>query len=453
MKKLTVLVLALLAMVGCKTKDPNETVIRFEVENMTASEVLVLVDPTTNFAVNLDKHGKGEIVIRDLSNIYANIAYGQQIKPVFIGKGEEITLRFDGTDFRKGVVADGKNAAAAEYLQSMIFPEPPYYNCEFAEFRQKIDACYASAAEFVKARKLDALCPEFAAIELERLKYLYAQSYLMYPLGYVMTHEGSGEFKPTEEFYDILRELTVEREELMDVSCYRAFIQHAIPVLLENEGETFASGYERTLATIKYIQKNFKSDLMRQNMIRTLAIDYIHNSGIRNTAELQNIVNAYVTNPRYKEEYELTYTENDPTAKGNKSPDFTAVDLEGKTYSLKDFRGKYLYIDLWATWCNPCRAELPHLKALEEKLADRNITFLSLSVDKNKADWEAVAKTGVLSGKVLWLGKDNTFLEDYAVKGVPRFILLDTEGRVINSDMLRPSSKDTEGILLQLENI
>lgn len=453
MKKLFVSALALLTLVGCKTKDPNETVIRFEVENMTASEVLVLVDPTTNFAVNLDKHGKGEIAVKDLSNIYANIAYGQQTKQVFIGKGEETVLRFDGTDFRKGVTVEGKNAAAAEYLQSMILPEAPRYDMEFEEFRRKIDESYASAMEFVEARKLETLCPEFAAIEKDRLKYLYSQSYLMFPMGYAMMHEGEKTFTPTKEYYDLLRELVVEREELMDVSSYRAFIQHAIPVLLEEQGETFASGYERALATIKYIQKNFKSELMRQNMIRTLAIDCIHNWGIRKTAEVQNIVNAYVTNPRYKAEYEATYAENDPTAKGNKSPDFTAVDLEGNSYSLKDFRGKYLYIDLWATWCNPCRAELPHLKALEEKLTGRNITFLSLSVDKKKSDWEAVAKSGVLSGKVLWLGHESDFLEAYAVEGIPRFILLDPKGRIVNAEMLRPSSKDTEDVLLKLENI
>ena len=76
------------------------------------------------------------------------------------------------------------------------------------------------------------------------------------------------------------------------------------------------------------------------------------------------------------------------------SPDFKGQDINGKTLSLKDFNGKYLYIDVWATWCGPCKKEIPFLKELEKKFEGKNITFLSLSTDQNKTDWENMVKSG-----------------------------------------------------------
>ena len=61
------------------------------------------------------------------------------------------------------------------------------------------------------------------------------------------------------------------------------------------------------------------------------------------------------------------------------APDFTYPDVTGKQVSLSDFRGKVVLIDVWATWCGPCNAEIPKLKELEKKLEGRNICFVSIS--------------------------------------------------------------------------
>ena len=71
------------------------------------------------------------------------------------------------------------------------------------------------------------------------------------------------------------------------------------------------------------------------------------------------------------------------TAPGQPAPDFSFPDMDGNMVSLEDLRGKYVYIDIWATYCSPCRAEIPYLQKLEEKLKDKNIYFVSISVDTN----------------------------------------------------------------------
>jgi thiol-disulfide isomerase/thioredoxin len=143
----------------------------------------------------------------------------------------------------------------------------------------------------------------------------------------------------------------------------------------------------------------------------------------------------------------------DKSLPGKMSPGFKAVDIDGKEYTLDDFRGKYVYIDMWATWCAPCKRELPYLKALEKEFADAQIVFLGLSVDKDKAAWEKMVRSGELTGVQLYLGTQSKFQQEYKIEGIPRFILLDKAGRIISNDMTRPSEDATAETLRNLKDI
>ncbi|WP_233556655.1 TlpA disulfide reductase family protein [Odoribacter sp. AF15-53] len=138
---------------------------------------------------------------------------------------------------------------------------------------------------------------------------------------------------------------------------------------------------------------------------------------------------------------------------GMTAPDFEFPNQKGKVYSLKDFRGKYVYIDVWATWCDPCCQEIPFLKKLEKKLSKKKIVFVSLSCDKDIEVWKKMVKKDKLKGIQLCMGKDTTFWQDYLVSLIPRFILLDKEGKFVNSLMTRPSDPETEKTLLALPGI
>ena len=95
MKKILLFVLGA-ALCACTSKNPDDIVVNVEVENMTVSNVGLLIDRSTSFTIPLDKHGKGRLVITGLGNIYPRVIYGQTAKMAFIGRGEEVTLRFDG---------------------------------------------------------------------------------------------------------------------------------------------------------------------------------------------------------------------------------------------------------------------------------------------------------------------------------------------------------------------
>lgn len=136
---------------------------------------------------------------------------------------------------------------------------------------------------------------------------------------------------------------------------------------------------------------------------------------------------------------------------GNPSPRFAYENHKGGITSLEDLRGKFVYIDVWATWCGPCRAEIPFLKKTEEKFHGKNIVFVSISIDKakDKDKWRKMIEEKQLGGIQLFADNDwnSQFVKDYAINGIPRFILIGPNGNVINADAERPSSSELENVL------
>ncbi|GER60485.1 hypothetical protein ULMA_25930 [Patiriisocius marinus] len=146
--------------------------------------------------------------------------------------------------------------------------------------------------------------------------------------------------------------------------------------------------------------------------------------------------------------------------KGSPSPVFEDFEnIDGSKTSLADLKGKNVYIDVWATWCAPCKAEIPALKQLEKDYHGKNIAFVSMSIDDDrshggsweqaKTDWKTMVKDMDLGGIQIYApnGWQTKFIRDYRVNGIPRFILLDKEGNIVDASAPRPS-EDTLRTLL-----
>ncbi len=134
-------------------------------------------------------------------------------------------------------------------------------------------------------------------------------------------------------------------------------------------------------------------------------------------------------------------------AKGEVSPKFVNYENNnGETTSLDDLKGKYVYIDVWATWCGPCKAEIPFLKEVEKAYHDKNIEFVSISIDvaKDHDKWKAMVAEKELGGIQLFADSDwkSQFVQDYKINGIPRFILVDPQGNIVSADAPRPSSEE-----------
>ena len=148
--------------------------------------------------------------------------------------------------------------------------------------------------------------------------------------------------------------------------------------------------------------------------------------------------------------FRKNYAKNQQMGKGRPSPKFEDyLDIKGGKKSLDSFKGKYVYIDVWATWCGPCIQQIPYLQTLEKEYHKKNIEFVSISTDearRNGNSWEAAekkwrdfVKENQLSGVQLWSGQDYAFQSAYQISGIPRFILIDPQGNIVEANAPRPS--------------
>lgn len=157
-----------------------------------------------------------------------------------------------------------------------------------------------------------------------------------------------------------------------------------------------------------------------------------------------------LTTEEQKERFKAIISRFTGTKVGEKAIGFSFPDINGKNVELSDFKGKVVYVDIWATWCGPCRSELPHMKNLINEFEKDNIAFVSISVDAQKDydKWkEAIAKEN-LKGVQLFAGNNaKNIMGPYQVKGIPRFILIDKEGNLLSADAPRPSSSEIKGLL------
>jgi thiol-disulfide isomerase/thioredoxin len=142
------------------------------------------------------------------------------------------------------------------------------------------------------------------------------------------------------------------------------------------------------------------------------------------------------------------------TGAGSPGINFTYKDINDKEVSFADLRGKVVYIDVWATWCAPCKQEIPYLKKLEEEFKGKDIQFVSISMDKPKhhEKWKKFVEDNELTGIQLFADNafDSKLAKDYQINSIPRFLLFDKDGLIVNADAIRPSNPDLKGLLEDL---
>ncbi len=119
------------------------------------------------------------------------------------------------------------------------------------------------------------------------------------------------------------------------------------------------------------------------------------------------------------------------------APDFTQPDADGKPVSLSSFKGKYVLLDFWASWCGPCRHENPNVVKAYNEFKDKNFTVFSVSLDQNKAAWQkAIQQDGLTwthaSDLKFW---NNEAAVLYGVQSIPANFLIDPQGNIIAKDL------------------
>lgn len=156
----------------------------------------------------------------------------------------------------------------------------------------------------------------------------------------------------------------------------------------------------------------------------------------------------FVATPKmagYRESLEEVYTMRAHLTIGKPAPTFKLATLEGKKLSLEELKGKIVYVDFWASWCRPCLEEMPSAKKVKEHFKDQpDVAFVYISIDDDENSWRKMVEKQEIEGIHLYSqGWESEIAQTYVIQGIPRYVLIDREGKLIDANMSRPSDPAT----------
>lgn len=459
MKKSTSLLILLLAFSSFAQNEVKNNFLIFsgKIENPFSDSVIILDKNQDVMKIILLK--KKDHSFRDtlrLEEGFYSLVNGQERTKMFLKPTFDLHLTLNTDEFDETIKYTGKGAQANNYLAKNTllnegFGELNYYGyyakLDEKEFLKLTDSLYTLETNLLEA--YNNLDPNFLYLESSSLNY----NKLMKQVNYESMRRfvtGDTEFKVSESYPNAFEKINLDDDRLVSTPEYLSYIQAYIRKKSHEGINKDDEAIDYTLEFVKTVKsavnnRQLKEELLykvgKYDLSNALDVDLVFNE-----------IAPLISNEIHKKEITLAYIKIKKTQKGEPSPLFELNDINRKTVSLSDLKGKLVYIDIWATWCMPCLKEIPSLLKLEESFKGRDIQFVSICIEDSEERWRNMVEDKNLGGIQLFAPTNKIpFIQDYSVDGIPRFILIDQEGNIIDPNAKRPSSdelaKEIEGYL------
>ncbi len=383
------------------------------------------------------------------SGHYTLIA-GKRPIPLYITPDDKINFNVDIKNRVENPVFTGNNANINTYLSErrkkfglILGNANKLFALNEDEFLSQVDQYKSTLVDLANSSQL----PEpYLKQEMNNIQYELARNLNNYE-GYYRLLNGDEEFKVSSNFpKNIVNEVNFnESQDYIFSRQYRALLNERLSKI-SNKRRNPTIDFD--LTRLETIHTEVNDTLIKNDLTYKLAQESITYTS--NLHEYYNKYMGYSTNSSHKKDITAIYEKLKLTARGQVSPKFSDYqNYKGGTTSLDDLtgHGKYLYIDVWATWCGFCKKEIPLLKRFEQQYEGKNIEFVSINVDtKDKLrKWKETIEDKEMTGVQLFAGDKHQnlqFTKDYLIKGLPRFILIDPEGKIVTANAPRPSDGD-----------
>jgi len=451
MKKLLGLILGIVILAGCQQTPSNLLSLTGTVLNPDSTELMSYIDGKRD-TIDLDENGAFVFEMESEKAINMYLLYGRNNVPVYLAPGKTLDVMVDVADWNNSKSFSGDLAPENNYLLEKATSMSDWqknartnYLLEPTDYKAKRDSLQEVQVSFLEG--YDGLSKSFVELEKLSLEFTLYSELQNFPRAHqyyakkddVVLPDGWDDYKESIDYNNPL---------LMDVPAALGMIGNWI-----NDGAMEEAGLEGDVwgtsellnAKIAFIENNLEDPAMKEKFIfdnLNQQLDSGPATGVE--AAIENYI-ANSTNEENKKTLQEKVDGWESILPGKQAPGFKLPDVDGKELALSDLKGKYVYIDFWATWCGPCKAEFPHYRKLVEDYKGRNVVFMSISVDQDKAAWEKMVAEEAFDW--IQLHDAEKMNDEYLVRYIPTFVFVDTEGKIIDPRAPRPSDEKLREML------
>ena len=447
MKKLALLLVAFVALYSCEQEPKVDyTLFSGKIDNPVGKNIIVLKGREAVKSIDLNDDGTFSDTLRVEPGYYA-VRHGRESSSIYLNPGDNLNLTLNPEEFDESIAYTGEGSANNNYLAAKYLTDEKLsgdftkvFAMEEADFLAKITEINDAKAKLLN--DTENISEDFKALEEKNLEFEHLINIQNYPSYHAYYGKKDG-FEASEEFLKPL-----EAVDYTNADYYKSLINYKR--LVQGHYSNRISESDNPSEVFDDIVKNGSEEL-KTDLSRMLNYDVAPNNA-HNEAYYNGLM-AMSSDDEFKNKLTAKYDKVKKLAKGMPSPKFENYENhKGGTMSLEDLKGKFVYVDVWATWCGPCIREIPSLKAVESEYHDKNIEFVSVSVDRGSdyEKWMEMVNDKELGGTQLFADKtykggaiadiNTNFIRDYAIEGIPRFILIDPEGNIVDADAPRPSN-------------
>lgn len=339
-------------------------------------------------------------------------------------------------------------------VASSNYTSPTYSIYEGAK---KIDSLFNEEKKFFLNYEKKSDLPHWF-LELEELDLYYHNAAFKLDAISSRNHLNGENTKANDSYFNFLDAVPINNPKAELSSHYFEFLMSYFYYRNMDLYEDKQTGFERAYSIFKINFPNILSSLSGETRKHYLAYLYswlniqTKNAGqavkldslfetVGNYINDRTLVNAVKNNrnlPNQRSENKSFLT------KGERAPDFYLSDLNGKFHTIKEFQGKLIFISFWASWCSPCLKTIPQKNALIGEYANKPIEFINISFDKEKDNWEKSVKRHNMKGLNLMCNGnwEDILKTQYYIQGIPRYVLINKNGEIIDSDAPSASNEN-----------
>ena len=377
---------------------------------------------------------------------------GKNSMPIYFSKGTKLNLIADDKAFNTTLKYTGIGSIENQYIaqKSLItsqVSDEELYKLDEPEFLKKVNEIKTAISALYNKTKFSNTY--FKEKEVADIHYLEQKHFLNYKYLHAY-HAHLNGFEVSDKFPEFDEKIDLDNDaDFLFSNYYKEITFRKFFENIKGDGKSFFVSLKDAISEIKALKsQNIKNSLIEYN---------INDINIENS-NYEQLYNEYISitnDPKLIEKLTFYFNNVNGLVPGKPSPKFDYENQKGGKTSLESLKGKYVYVDVWATWCGPCLQEVPFLQKVEEQYRGKNIEFVSISVDniKDQEKWSNLVNTKHLGGIQLLADKDlsSDFIKQYGILAIPRFILIDPNGNIVNHDAPRPSDSSLIDLFNELK--